>query len=633
MPPAALAGESGSYTMDPYQRSVYSSSTRGRKALARRRIALGIIALAVIALIAVAVVLLYGAHGNSSTTTSGRTTSSSASTQTTGAPNGGTDSTDGANGSTSSTGGSASSISMTVFAVDGTKPSDFNMTTRIYKGNTRVTSYDRTDPINFGPGSTYTALDGIITFRGNNYRSGASYGTADIKTAKLSVAWTAASGAIAKSPSTGPGSWTGSGWTGQPLIVKWPDDLKQIMNINDDKKAEKDLTEVIYPCLDGKIHFLDIKDGKETRPAIVSGGGPFKGTGSIYPSGIPMLFVGHGDDGPTGKQSARGRLYSLIDQKQLYSFGAKEMETASYRSWYAYDSSALFDVSSDTLIEPGENGVLYTIKLNTKFDKAAGTLTIDPEAPVKVNYTGPGYKDTGTANAIRLWGMEDSAVAWKNHLYVSDNGGRMFCWDLNTMKLVWVQNVLDDTNDSPVFSEENGHGYIYISTSLHETAKGTVDPRTGSIPIWKIDAATGAIVWETDPYPCYTMQDVSGGVQATPVLGQKDISNLVIYAIARTPSPGSGIIVALDKNTGKEVWRRPTNHYMWSSPVGVYTPAGKSYIVACDTYGNMFLLDGKSGEIVDTLSLGSNIEASPAVFNDTIVVGTRGQKIFGIKIN
>ena len=171
-----------------------------------------------------------------------------------------------------------------------------------------------------------------------------------------------------------------------------------------------------------------------------------------------------------------------------------------------------------------------------------------------------------------LWGMEDSAVAWKNYLYVADNGGKLFCWDLNTMKLVWVQNVLDDTNTSPVFAEENGHGYIYISTSLHLTAKTTSAGRTGDIPIWKIDAATGEIVWKTEPYKCYTVLDVSGGVQDTPVLGQNDIADLVIYAIARYPNAGSGTIVALDRKTGKEVWSTPTNHYMWSSPVAAYTP-------------------------------------------------------------
>ena len=37
--------------------------------------------------------------------------------------------------------------------------------------------------------------------------------------------------------------------------------------------------------------------------------------------------------------------------------------------------------SSDTIIEPGENGVLYTIKLNTKFDKEAGTLIDRPRRP------------------------------------------------------------------------------------------------------------------------------------------------------------------------------------------------------------------------------------------------------------
>ena len=38
------------------------------------------------------------------------------------------------------------------------------------------------------------------------------------------------------------------------------------------------------------------------------------------------------------------------------------------RDWHAYDSSPLVDAETDTLIYPGENGILYTIKLNTVFD-------------------------------------------------------------------------------------------------------------------------------------------------------------------------------------------------------------------------------------------------------------------------
>jgi hypothetical protein len=46
----------------------------------------------------------------------------------------------------------------------------------------------------------------------------------------------------------------------------------------------------------------------------------------------------------------------------------------------------------------------------------------------------------------------------------------------------------------------------------------------------------------------------------------------------------------------------------------------------------MFLIEGKTGKIVDRISLEANIEASPAVYENMIVVGTRGQKIWGIRI-
>ena len=231
--------------------------------------------------------------------------------------------------------------------------------------------------------------------------------------------------------------------------------------------------------------------------------------------------------------------------------------------------------------------------------------------------------------------MEDSAVIWHNYIYVSDNGGKLMCIDLNTMKLIWVQNIWDDSNSTPLFEEsmEDGTAYIYISTSLHITADKN---NQGPIPVWKINAATGEIVWQSKSYECYTVSGVSGGVEATGLLGQNDISDLVIYPIARTPKVGTGLLVALDKKTGKEMWSFPMDHYAWSSPVAVYTPEGKSYIVECDTKGNIFLIEGKTGKLLYTLSTseeGFPIEASPAIYNNMIVIGTRGQKIFGIKIN
>ena len=50
-----------------------------------------------------------------------------------------------------------------------------------------------------------------------------------------------------------------------------------------------------------------------------------------------------------------------------------------------------------------------------------------------------------------------------------------------------------------------------------------------------------------------------------------------------------------------------------------------------DSMGQMFMLNHK-GETLSTLSLKSNIEASPAVYENTLVVGTRGGLVCGVKI-
>lgn len=504
--------------------------------------------------------------------------------------------------------------------VTDTDPDKWQIRWEIFENGEIRHTYDRKEEISFADPEDYFVLPGVSTFRGNNYRDNPAYGTAVVENKTLTAAWTQETGVIEG------GTWSGNGWTGQPLIVSWDAQTRQIMNLYPEKKNKENLTEVIYASLDGMIYFLDLEDGSRTRDPLDIGM-CFKGAGTLDPRGYPILYVGSGDE---NAQDQRPRMYviSLIDGKILYQYGYEDK--LAYRidneKWCAFDSAPLIHGQTDTLIWPGENGNLYTIKLNTAYDKTAGTLSVSPEAPVLTRYT------TGRTNTESYWsGYEASANIVDHYLYVSENGGMFFCVDLNTMELVWAQDTKDDSNSTPVFQRvSTTEGYIYTAPSLHWTQDSNAQ---GTVCIYKLDAVNGQILWEK-PYSVHTVAGVSGGVQSTPLLGKTgtNLEGMIYYAIARTNTKDSGTLVALDTQTGEERWRLDMEYYAWSSPVGVYDDKGNGYLVLCDSNGTAHFIDGATGQVCDTLYLGGLVEASPAVYENTIVVGTRMKQIYGIRI-
>jgi hypothetical protein len=500
-------------------------------------------------------------------------------------------------------------------ATEATQPAAHGIEAQLEVDGQLTECYQRAQPITVSETEAYTQQDGIVTFRGDHLRSGAAWGNAALREKKLHIKWSAETGKLAKG--YGKGFWTGSGWTGQPLILRWTQEQRQSMNLYEEKKQKEILWEVIYSTMDGNVYFLDLEDGTPTRD-VLKVGLPFKGAGAVHPS-LPILHLGPGDSGAGEGEYARAYLYSLEDCSKLLEYGGQD--SFAIREFCGFDSSPLF--FGDYIFEPSENGILYTFKLNPYTD-AEGKLRIAPDEFVKLRYK------TARSSEESYWlGMEDSPVMWKNYLYIADNGGTMLCIDVNTMRIVWTQDVVDDTNGSPVFSMEDGHPYLYIGTSLHWSPSKRL--RLGDCPVFKLDAITGEYIWIRS-YFCNTIAGISGGVQATPVLGKHEIEDLIIFPIARTPSVRNGIVVALDKKTGKEVWRYKMKAYAWSSPVAVYDAEGKAYLLQGDSAGTLHLLDARTGTLLDQLALGANIEASPAVVGNTLVVGTRGMKIFGIEL-
>ena len=500
-------------------------------------------------------------------------------------------------------------------SVDGTEPERLISSTAIMVDGEVVEQYESDYEINFDLPERYTELEGIVTFRGDNFRSGAAYGTASVSSKTLTKAWSKSTSGLSDTDGT---YWSGSGWTGQPLIVKWPEATRKNISAMYDWAREKEgLVEVIYATLDGHVYFYELTSGEYTRDPLNLGFN-YKGAGALDPRGYPILYVGSGVDSVNGR--SRVKVVNLIDNSVMFEFGHNE--TFANRGWHMFDSSPLVSAETDQLIYPGENGILYIIHLNTKYNEQTGELSVDPDNIVK-------WKYNGVRSGSRYWlGVESSAAIINNYIFLADNGGNLMCLDLNTLKLVWVQDVLDDTNCSPVVDVEDGHPYIYISTSFHY---GWRSYSTAEIPIFKIDAETGEIVWRTD-YTCYTVQDLSGGVQGTIAVGKNKLSDMIFVPIARTPGASSGTLAALKKDTGEVVWERETSMYSWSSPVDFYDADGNGYLLYCNSGFNMFLIDGKTGEQLDYMNLGGNIEASPAMYGNYAVVGTRAMRTYCIQV-
>jgi hypothetical protein len=197
--------------------------------------------------------------------------------------------------------------------------------------------------------------------------------------------------------------------------------------------------------------------------------------------------------------------------------------------------------------------------------------------------------------------------------------------------------------------EENGS-----SNTLWLYTANLVNGRTkGDVTIRRFNAMTGEEDWAY-AINCAKAKKkdvtfnavVIPGAMASPVIGQNQLSDLVYFTLSSVSATGAkqlegdaaipGVIIALNKETGEVAWHMAMEAYCYSSPVAVYDEAGKGWIIQACSNGTIYLLDGLTGDVVNTLAVNGVIEGSPAVYGDTMVIGTTGKDtsyIYGIKIN
>ena len=518
--------------------------------------------------------------------------------------------------------------------------------------------YSRSTKMSMGDPAKYGAQYGVLTFRGGPLRQNAAYGKfsvrEDVKAAEAEGAEIRPKLVLGRSSRTiklADGS-TGFGFGSQPIIIKWPKVIREMMNLYPQYVTVADgknpMKEVIVPSSDGKIYFFDLESQAPSRDTI-NIGMSLNTTASVSPYGYPLLYVGQtastmtvlysenkremNDNQRSTKQSVTGntgvRTFSLIDQT-LAGFETTLNPVATYADKLEVYSSPLVYVDpqshSDTLLYTAANGLVYAVEQNVDFDLDQKQIAVTPKD------TTYGYT-TKLKNDPKL-GIRTSVAAYGDYVFFGDMNGSLQCVDMNTMSPVWIRDLGDSIVATPTLEvEDENHVWLYIGTVINKGKKSV------KAHMMKINALNGDLVWDTATeqnglFASKTAKlGLYAGVQASPLVGEGDIDDLVVFNVNRLQidkKTQSAIVYALDKSTGEVIWQQILDAESVSSPIALYRKdTNTSYIVMGDDGGTLRVMDGYNGITLDSLNLGGPIQASPAAYEEHIVVGnTTGQVFF-----
>lgn len=443
----------------------------------------------------------------------------------------------------------------------------------------------------------YLNAPGILTFRGNHFRA-MPCGRVEHAPTQIVTEWEFHTAIDERE--TDHGKWGGgTGWTGQPLYVEWPDSAVKRMK----QHLAPDFSgrEIIVGSLSSNLYFIDFMTGKASRPPIATGN-PIKGTPSLDPSLCGSLYVGQGvaAERPFGALTVDLNSHSI---RQVF-----PEDSLAPRRWGAYDSSPVR--VGRFLIRPGENGVIY------KYTVERGRLRLHSTMSYTAGWIAPG--------------IESSMSVYRNYGFTADNHGYVVCTNLDNMRPVWVYATGDDNDASPVLAIEDGVPYLYCASEIDRQGDSP-----GNAVMVKLNALTGEPVWTTKfsgkRYE-FNGKHFDGGFYATPLLGEGKSAHLLFANVVRNLNGQNGQFVAINRATGALFYELPLAIYSWSSPVGFLTPGGDMYAVTADGRGNVYLIDVLGGKVIDRRTVGSNFESSPVVVGNSLVVGSRGRSIYKLSI-
>lgn len=458
------------------------------------------------------------------------------------------------------------------------------------------------------PGTLQSLADALrsdscsITFRGNLYRDADYNGRVKGRPTRIVRDWLFETDE--DFTPTKLGIWGGGmGWTGQPLIVTWPDSvLAQFKQQSPALTPDFGRREVIAGSLYGAVYFINYDTGKASRQ-LLPVGNPVKGTPTLDPSLNGNLYVGQGvpRDEPFGQTA-----FNLFSHKQIL---PPSRDPDAWRGWGGNDSSPV--VVGGFLIWPSENSTIYKYRIADD-----GTLGLHS----LLRYRVKGGKGAG---------VESSMCVYRNYGYVGDNQGNIVCIDLNTLHPIWHTTIHDDIDATPVLEVENNRPVVFAACEVDRQGD------KGMSHLVKLDGLTGATIWQHD-IVCNRQvigeKHFDGGIYGTPLLGRGNCKDRLFVNICQIDDSRKAFFCAFDRQTGEEIYRTPLKHFAWNSPVAFYNERDEMFVFTGDSAGNAYLIDAATGQILFTQVMANNFESSASVLGNSLVIGSRGKQIYRFSI-
>lgn len=454
-----------------------------------------------------------------------------------------------------------------------------------------------------GVGEPWGTVKGLTMFRGNPSRT--FYGTGPLPAAAPKLQWRYPESAMCSesciSGKTNCKVWCGTGWTGQPVVYERADGV----------------TEIIFGAYDRSVHFVNAATGKATRPSFPTGD-IIKGSVTLDPDGYPLLYFGSRDN--------KYRILALDRDvpTEIFHLDAYQVRR---RLWNDdWDGNGV--IVGDRLFLGGENSWFYVVKLNRGKNAATGKVEVKPVIEVLM----PGWTEEMLAQLHpekhdTMLSIESSPVVFGNRAYWTNSGGMVVGIDWTRVKKQQAEVVFtywagDDIDATPVI-DEHGHLYIAVEKELENGrgAHASAQRVESEGQLIKLDPMNPAnpVLWKVS-IPSRSSGD-KGGIWSTPVLDRKR------GAVIVTTHPGE--LLAVDRVTGQELWRKKLGHHEWSSPavIGDDLLVGRCQKTGLEVFDLAQAAEPPSKWV--TAAPHGCVESTPVVWQGRIYVGSRDGFFYG----